>query len=120
MSWMIFYKSCLQKVLAYNVKSIAFWCGAIGSDPQNAAKMALATVRLWFESNHSSIDGAILCTFENADYEIYKDLMSTVYFPVSKYHLANIYMQENSHTDCVVNVKSVEISNEVGQSLQRL
>ena len=88
-----FYKSCLQKVLAYNVRSIAFSCGAIDIpwfDPQNAAKMALATVRLWLESNHSLIECVIFCTFENIDYEIYKDLMSTVYFPVSKYHLTNM------------------------------
>ena len=52
--------------------------------------MALATVRLWLESNHSSM--SFSCTYENAVYEIYKDLMSTVYFPVSKYHLTNIYI----------------------------
>ena len=114
-----FYKSCLQKVPAYNVKSIAFYCGAIeiaGFDPRKAAKMALATVRLWLES-HSSIDHVIFCTFENADCKIYNDLMPIVYFPVSKYHLTNIYMKEDSNTDCVVNVKSFEISNELGRSL---
>ena len=45
-----FYKSCLQKVLTYNAKSIVFWCGAVGIpgfDPQNASKMALATGRPW-------------------------------------------------------------------------
>ena len=75
------YKSCLQKVLAFNIKSVAFICGAIGIpgfDPRKADKMALATVRLLLESNHSSIEQAIFCTYENADYEIYKDLMSTV------------------------------------------
>ena len=46
--------------------------------------------------------------------------MSNVYFPVSKYHFTNIYMKENSNTDCVVNVKSVGISNELGQSLPGL
>ena len=46
--------------------------------------------------------------------------MSTVYFPVLKCHLSNIYTKENSNTDCVVNVKSVEISNELGQSLPGL
>ena len=118
-----FYKSCLQKVLAYNVKSIAFCCGVIGIpgfDPREAAKMALATVRLWLESNHFSIDRVIFCTYESADYEICKDLISAVYFPVSKYHLTNICMEENSNTDCVVNAKSVEISNELGQSLPEL
>ena len=51
--------------------------------------------------------------------------MSAVYFPVSKHHLNNIYMKkkkmkQNSNTDCVVNVKSVGISNELGQSLPGL
>ena len=43
------YKSCLLKVIAYNVKSIAFCCRAIDVprfDPRKAAKMALATTRL--------------------------------------------------------------------------
>ena len=105
------------------LKSIAFCCGAIcipGFDPQNAAKMALATVRLWLESDHSSTDRVIFCTFENIDCEMYKDLMPIVYFSVSKYHLTNIYKKENSNTDCVVNMKSVEISNELGQSLPGL
>ena len=43
--------------------------------------------------------------------------MCTVYFPVSKYHLTNINMKESSNADCVVNKKSFEISNELGQSL---
>ena len=42
--------------------------------------------------------------------------MSTVYFPASKYHLTNIYMKEISNKNCVVNVKRVEISNELSQS----
>ena len=82
--------------------------------------MIPAIVRLWLESTHSSIHHVIFCTFENADYEIYNDLMSNVYFPVSKYHWTNIYMKENSNNDCVVNVKSDEISNELGQSLPGL
>ena len=43
--------------------------------------------------------------------------MSTVSFPVSEYHLTNINMKERSNTDCVLNKKSVEVSNELGQSL---
>ena len=42
--------------------------------------------------------------------------MSTVYFPASKYHLTNIYMKEISNKNFVVNVKRVEISNELSQS----
>ena len=40
--------------------------------------------------------------------------MSTLYFPVSKHHLTNTYMEENSNKDYVINMKSVEISNEPG------
>ena len=43
-----------------------------------------------------------------------------VYLPVSKYHLTNKYTKENSNADCVMNVKSVEISNELDQSLPEL
>ena len=43
--------------------------------------------------------------------------MSTVYFPVSKIHLNDNYMKENSNKDCVVNVKNIEISDELGQNL---
>ena len=74
------YKSCLQKVRAYNVKFVAFSCGAIGIpgfDPRKAVKMVLATVRFWLESNNSSIDHVIFRTYENADYEVCKELMST-------------------------------------------
>ena len=43
--------------------------------------------------------------------------MSTVYFPVSKIHIANNYMKQNSNKDCVENVKNVEIGDEFGQNL---
>ena len=56
----------------------------------------------------------MFCTYENAHYGIFKDLMSTVYIPVSKYHFTNILMKENDCVvnDCVVNAKSVKIGNE--------
>ena len=47
--------------------------------------------------------------------------MSTVYFPVSKIHLNDNYMKENSNKDCVVNVKNIEISdlfNQDGRFIQ--
>ena len=48
---------------------------------RKAAKMAFATVRLCLGSNHSSIEHVIFfSTYENQDYEIYKDLMATVFF----------------------------------------
>ena len=82
------------------LKSIAFCCETIcipGFDPREAATMALTNVRLWLESNHSSIDCVIFCVNENAAYEIHKDIMCTVYFSVSKYHLTNINMKESSN-----------------------
>ena len=110
----------LQNVLTNNVKSIAFCCIATcisEFDQKKAAEVALATVRLWLESNHSSVDCVIFCTYENADYEIYKDLMFAVNFTVSNIHLTDNYMKENSNKDCVVNVKNVEISDELGENL---
>ena len=70
-------KNCLQKVLAENVKSIAFCCVATAIprfDQKKAAKMKLLTVRLLLEANHSSTDYVIFCTYENADCVIYKAL----------------------------------------------
>ena len=46
--------------------------------------------------------------------------MSTVYFPVAKCHVTNIYMKENSNTDFVLIVESVEISKELIQNLSGL
>ena len=43
--------------------------------------------------------------------------MATAYFPVSKLHLTDNYVKENSNNDCVLNVKNLEISNfELGQN----
>ena len=73
-------------------KFLTFHSGAIsisGFNPRKAAKMALVIVRLWLESNQSSIE----------------------YFSVPKYHLTNIYLKENSNIDCVVDVKGYEVIN---------
>ena len=64
------------------------------------------------------MDCIIFRANKNADYELYKDLKFTVYCTVSGYYLTNINMKESSNSDCVVNKESVEISNELGQSLQ--
>ena len=113
-------KSCLQNAHTYDVKSIVFCCvatGICGFNQRKDAEIALATVRLWLESNRFFVDRVILCTYENSDYEIYKDLMSTIYFPVSKIHSTDSYMKENSNNDRVVNVKNFEICDELGQNL---
>ena len=46
--------------------------------------------------------------------------MPTVYFPVSKIHLTDNYMKETSNKDCAMNVKNLEISDELGQRMADL
>ena len=114
------YKSCLQNVLTYDVKTSAFCCVATGIrrfDQRKTAEIALANVRPLLKSNHSSLDHVIFCTNENADYEIFKDLMTTILFLVSNIHLTGNFMNRNSDNGFVVNVKNVETSDEVGQNL---
>ena len=79
------YENCLQNVLDYKIKSIAFCCISTGIykyDNRDAAHVALKTVRLWLEKNHSSIDQIIFCTYLNTDFMIYEEIMAE-YFPES-------------------------------------
>ena len=117
------YESCLQKVSVYNVKSIAFYdiqTGIPGFDPRKAAEMALITARLWLESNYSSIECVIFCTYEYSYYEIYKDVMYTLYFPVSKCHLTSNHMKESPNNNCVANIKNIENHNKLVQNISGL
>ena len=114
------YKNCLQYLFTYDVKAIAFCCVAAGIcefDQREVAEIALVTVRLWLEWNYPYVDRVIYCTYENIDYEICKDLMSPVYFPVSKIHLSDNYKKENSDNDWIVNLKNFKISDEIVQNL---
>ena len=107
----------------YNVKSIAFYyiqTGILGFDPRKAAEMAFSTARLWLESNHSSIECVIFCTYENSYYEIYKDVMSTLYFPVSKRHFTSNHMKESPNNNCVANIKNIGNHNKLVQNIPGL
>ena len=87
------YKSCLQNVLFYDVKSIAFCCVATdiyGFDQRKAAEIAQATVRFWLESNYSSVERVIFVHMKMQTMK-YKDLMCAAYFPISKIHLIDNY-----------------------------
>ena len=46
--------------------------------------------------------------------------MFTMYSHVSKHHSSDIYMKENSNTDCDVNVKNFDIRNDLGQNVSGL
>ena len=68
------YENCLQSVLDYNVKSIAFCCISTGIyqyDSKEAANIALTTVRSWLEINHLSVEKIIFCTWDDEDYVNY-------------------------------------------------
>ena len=95
----------LQKVLTYDWRSTSFCFLATclyGFDQTKAAKIALKKPFFcWL----------YCCTYENSNYEIYKDMMPTVYFPVSKINLTDIYMKENSNNYCVVNKKNLKTQN---------
>ncbi|XP_065662218.1 retinol dehydrogenase 14 isoform X6 [Hydra vulgaris] len=77
------YKNCLQLVLDFEIKTIAFCCistGIYGYPNKDAAHVALKYVRHWLEENYNKIDRIIFCTYISKDFEIYKELMSNLYF----------------------------------------
>ena len=79
------YESCLSNIAANQIKSIAFCClgtGIFNFDQTKAAEIALATIRSWLEDKSYDIDRIILCTFTDEDFQIYKELMASKYFPV--------------------------------------
>ncbi|XP_047133569.1 macro domain-containing protein CT2219 isoform X3 [Hydra vulgaris] len=77
------YKNCLQLVLDFEIKTIAFCCistGIYGYPNKDAAHVALKYVRHWLQENYDKIDRIIFCTYISKDFEIYKKLMSNIYF----------------------------------------
>ena len=59
------YENCLQNVLTYNIKSIAFCCistGIFEYDNKEAAIVALESVQSWLEKNYQSVEKIIFCT----------------------------------------------------------
>ena len=89
-------------------------------DPRKATQMALGTARLRLESNYSPVDRVIFCTYENSDYEIYKDLIFAVFFPGSKCHLTGSHMKEGPNNDSVANIKNIENHNKLVQNIYGL
>ncbi|XP_057316638.1 uncharacterized protein LOC130657650 [Hydractinia symbiolongicarpus] len=81
------YETCLQFMLEYEMKSIAFPCiatGIYGYPNREAAHVALQTVREWLEKHPGKVDKIIFCTFMEKDYLIYHELMKDCYFPCAK------------------------------------
>jgi len=80
------YQSALELMSENKLKSIAFPCistGIYGYPNENAAHVALSTVRNWFDNNQYSKEAerVIFCLFLQIDIDIYHKLMP-IYFPL--------------------------------------
>ena len=75
------YRSCLDVAHANGLKSIAFCCistGVFNFPNWRAAEIALATVKEWLATHHSSsINQIVFNVFLDKDYDIYKQLLGT-------------------------------------------
>ena len=72
------YENCLNNILNYNVRSIAFCCistGIYGYPNKDAAIVALDSVIAWVQANHDSIEKIIFCTYLPIDFQIYNELL---------------------------------------------
>ncbi|XP_054285202.1 macro domain-containing protein RSc0334-like isoform X1 [Macrosteles quadrilineatus] len=80
------YQNSLDIVRKEGLRSVAFPCistGIYGYPQENAAKIALTTVRNFLDKNADSIDRVIFCLFLEEDIEIYKGCMP-IAFPLAK------------------------------------
>ena len=82
------YENCLQVVLDKDLKSLAFCCistGVYGFPQKDAADIALKVTRKWLQEHSGKVDRNIFCTFLPEDFHIYKELMTTMYFPYEQH-----------------------------------
>ena len=103
------YENCLQNVLNYSIKSIAFCCistGIFNYDNTDAANVAIDTVQSWLARNHQSIDKIIFCTYEVKDYNIYNELL-TRYFPGDE------GICDNQKEGCISSSCGIEMSEHI-------
>uniref|UniRef100_A0A1B6IAR3 Macro domain-containing protein n=2 Tax=Homalodisca liturata TaxID=320908 RepID=A0A1B6IAR3_9HEMI len=76
------YQNCLEILRKENLRSIAFPCistGIYGYPQENAAKVALTTVRKFMDQHPDSIERVIFCLFLKEDIEIYSRLMQVAF-----------------------------------------
>ena len=72
------YRSCLDLAAENGLESIAFCCistGVFCFPAEEAARIAVKTVREWLDSHESSINKVIFNVFGNRDKEIYEKLL---------------------------------------------
>lgn len=71
------YRSCLDLAAAHGLRSVAFCCLSTGEfhyPPEQAAQVALQTVRDWRQTHESSIE-VIFNVFKDSDLQIYRRLL---------------------------------------------
>ncbi len=74
------YHSCLQLAAAHNLQSVAFCCISTGEfhfPNQEAAEIAVRTVKEFLNQQTSSIEKVIFNVFKNSDLKIYRHLLET-------------------------------------------
>mgnify|MGYP000058257515 FL=1 len=74
------YRSCLQLAAAHNLQSVAFCCISTGEfhfPNQEAAEIAVRTVKEFLNQQTSSIEKIIFNVFKNTDLKIYRHLLET-------------------------------------------
>lgn len=74
------YHSCLQLAAAHNLQSVAFCCISTGEfhfPNQEAAEIAVRTVKGFLNQQTSSIEKVIFNAFKNTDLKIYRHLLET-------------------------------------------
>ena len=74
------YHSCLRLAAAHNLQSVAFCCISTGEfhfPNQEAAEIAVRTVKEFLNQQTSSIEKVIFNVFKNTDLKIYRHLLET-------------------------------------------
>jgi O-acetyl-ADP-ribose deacetylase (regulator of RNase III) len=80
------YETSLNLMLQHDLKTIAFPCistGIFGYPQDNAANVALKTVRIFLIEHSDKVDRIIFCLFLESDVDIYETELQ-LYFPVKK------------------------------------
>jgi len=76
------YRNSLQLALDNKIKSIAFPCistGIYGYPNEDAALVALKTVRKFLEEHHKEFDRVIFCLFLEFDVNLYKEYLPMIF-----------------------------------------
>jgi len=117
------YRTCLELVEKYNIRSVAF-CGVstgiYGYPLYPAARIALSTVRKWLEKddNKNKVDRIIFCTFLDKEQVCYTTLMPEYFPPAYDAEFYKAYMEkkeQEEESDDDDDEEETEADNEEGE-----